>query len=208
MNREGWLEALTALLRPVFEEAEKPLPETIRVSCGFPSTGARSKRVGEHHRATSFSSGICKNNNSEETERSEIFITPYENQSLEVAGILLHELCHAALPSGTKHGKPFKELATKLGLEGRMTATTIGEKAKELLEPLIEKLGPYPHSEMVRSFGRGAPTEQARLVTVRCGCCGFRALMERNDYVDNGYRLQCPDQCGEPLLHKNDQEAI
>lgn len=205
MNREGWLEALTALLRPVFENVEKPLPETIRVSCGFPSTGARSKRVGEHHRATSFSSGICKNNE-ETSERSEIFISPFENQSIEVAGILLHELCHAALPSGTKHGKSFKDLATKLGLEGRMTATTVGQKAKELLEPMIEQLGPYPHSEMSRSFGRGAATEQARLVTVRCECCGFLALMKRDDYMDNGYRLKCPDACGEPLLHRSDRE--
>lgn len=201
MNREGWLEEMTVLLRPVFEGVGKPLPENIRVSCSFPSTGARSKRVGEHHRAN----GICKNDEGD-TERSEIFITPYEHESIEVAGILLHELCHAALPAGTKHGKPFKELATELGLEGRMTATTVGQKAKELLEPLIEQLGSYPHSEMARSLGGRGTTEQARLVTVRCECCGFRALMERTDYVDNGYRLQCPDECGEPLLHKSDRE--
>ena len=41
-TREEWLGALVDALRPVFAELGYPLPDRIRVSCGWPSKSALS----------------------------------------------------------------------------------------------------------------------------------------------------------------------
>jgi len=47
MNRENWLMQAVGELRPVFEAAGHPLPDSVRVTCGFPSTARRSGTLGE-----------------------------------------------------------------------------------------------------------------------------------------------------------------
>jgi hypothetical protein len=50
-TREDWLAQAIAELRPVFSALSHPLPDNIRVACGFPSSNARSAKnraVGEH----------------------------------------------------------------------------------------------------------------------------------------------------------------
>jgi hypothetical protein len=61
----------------------------------------------------------------------EIMISPVLDDPMRVAGVLAHELVHATV--GTQHGHkgPFAKLAKKIGLEGKMTATTEGEAFKQ-----------------------------------------------------------------------------
>jgi hypothetical protein len=50
-TREDWLAQAIAELRSVFAALNHPLPDQIRVACGFPSSNARSAKnraVGEH----------------------------------------------------------------------------------------------------------------------------------------------------------------
>jgi hypothetical protein len=50
-TREDWLAQAIAELRPVYSALNHPLPDNIRVACGFPSSNARSAKnraVGEH----------------------------------------------------------------------------------------------------------------------------------------------------------------
>jgi hypothetical protein len=50
-TREDWLAQAIAELRSVFSALNHPLPDNIRVACGFPSSNARSAKnraVGEH----------------------------------------------------------------------------------------------------------------------------------------------------------------
>ena len=49
-TREQWLAAMVDALRPTFASLGYPLPERIRVSCGWPSKSAlsaKSRRIGE-----------------------------------------------------------------------------------------------------------------------------------------------------------------
>lgn len=185
MNRERWLNALAAALHPTFAAHGHALPTKLNLSCGYPSKGGRSKAVGEcHYPADS---------------HSEIFVRPDQADSLEVAAIVLHELVHAALGPGFAHGKEFKKLATTLGLEGKMRSTTAGPLALATLEPILQSIGPYPHTQLnLASGGRRAAVAIAHR-NMNCPACGFHAKV-REDQLSWG-RLACPAD-GQQLMMK------
>jgi hypothetical protein len=104
----------------------------------------------------------------------EVIISPKADDTVEIAGILAHELCHAylmhAFPAeNCGHGKKFKKLAVALGLTGKMTATVPGEAFKHLLEPTLTRLGEYPHGALGRGTSR--KVQGTRLVKVSCPSC-------------------------------------
>ena len=125
MTREEWLGKMVARLRPEFEKKGAAVPEKVRASCGFPSKSAlanKARRLGE----------AWSDKNSED-QSWEVFISPLLKDSIEVAGILVHELVHTAVGIECGHRGPFKRVAVAMGLEGKMTATTAGEQLKSLL---------------------------------------------------------------------------
>lgn len=189
-TREQWLMALAAALRPAFAEQGSPLPEKVRLSCGFTSAGAGGKRIGE-----------CWADKSSATNHVEIFIKPDQVEPMDVAAIVLHELIHAALGLEAKHGPLFRKLATALGLEGKMTATVPGEKAKALLQPLLDEIGPYPHS-LLSNKKIKKEAKQPAWKNVVCPDCGFTACVMVKQ-MDMG-RVCCPVD-GEVLLTKEER---
>ena len=79
------------LLRPDFEAIGAPLPEKIRVSCGFPSKSAlanKARRIGE-----------CWGVESSEDKSFQVFVSPLLKESVEVTATLVHELVHTAVGS-------------------------------------------------------------------------------------------------------------
>jgi hypothetical protein len=108
-SREDWLQAAVAELRPVFDSHSFPLPEKIRVTCGFPSSRAKSnhKNIGEHWSPSASQDGT-----------HEILISPVVDDVFDVFGILVHELCHAAT-DGDGHGKEFGKIATGHAVGGQ-----------------------------------------------------------------------------------------
>jgi ssDNA-binding Zn-finger/Zn-ribbon topoisomerase 1 len=193
-TREQWLIALTDALRPAFKAQAKPLPSKIRLSVGYPSTGGKSKTIGQCHHHLSSADG-----------HTEIFIRPDRHETLDVAAIVLHELCHAALGPGFKHGKEFKALATAMGLEGPMRSTTAGEAAIKLLRPLVKELKPFPHSALTLVSGGGParPSDSTSFRNLNCPECRFHAKV-RADQMSWG-RLICP-QCDIMLLMRGEEE--
>lgn len=143
-TREAWLLAATNAMRPWFEEHAAPLPEKLQVATSWPLS--RSKRestetIGQCFGATWTQDGTIN-----------VVVSPVLGEPVRVLDVLLHELCHAALPAGTKHGKAFVDLAQrKFGLEGKPTATVCaaGSPLAKRLEKLAGRLGAYPHSVMV-----------------------------------------------------------
>ena len=87
---------------PIFAEKGYTVPE-IRISCGFPSTGARSSHIGECWASESSENGI-----------NEIFIHPNQDDPVTVLDIITHELVHAVDNCKHKHGKEFREIALKV----------------------------------------------------------------------------------------------
>jgi hypothetical protein len=110
-NREAWLGYVVNMWRPYFEHAGAPLPVRIYVSVGRP--------------ARDTSTGVCFPGEASDDGYPHIFIHPVIGDSTRAAGILVHQLCHAAL-GNRRHDAAFKRVATTVGLIGRMTRTVEG----------------------------------------------------------------------------------
>lgn len=156
-TREEWLSAFVRYMRPVFAAAGFPLPNKVRISCGFP------------HRSKTAIGQIWSDKMSADKTR-EIFISPVLSEPARVCDVTIHELCHAALPDNTGHGPAFRRLALKMGLTGKMTATIATDELTGWLENIIPVfLGSYPHSRLASlDFGKKQTT---RLIKLQCPDC-------------------------------------
>ncbi len=157
-TREEWLMHAINQLKTIFEEKGYAVP-AIRISCGFPSSGARSSHIGE-----------CWSTESSESGINEIFIHPNQDDPVAVLDIITHELVHAVDNCKHRHGKEFREIALKIGLEGPMRSASAAEKLKERLERIVPELGPYPHGKMtiMPKFSLRRPRPRAK-----CSECGY-----------------------------------
>lgn len=165
-TREAWLTAAVDHLRPWFDAADSPLVTPVRVTIGFPSTnalGMKTRRHGECWSASASSSG-----------HAEIFITPLLDSPTEILGVLAHELCHAALPDGVGHKKPFARLAAKMSLVGKATQASAGEEFIERSSQIIEALGPLPHAKLML-IGKEKKPRKTAYLKCQCGVCGYAA---------------------------------
>lgn len=182
-TREAWLQAFTFAARDRFAEAGSPLPQFIRCSVGFPSKGQRSKVIGECWQGEAASDGV-----------SEIFLRPsLQADSRRIAGVLVHELCHAA--GHWDHGKGFRKLATAMGLGGKMTATIETDAFYEWADPIIEELGPFPGAALGGELAGGKKKQGTRMVKMTCGDCGwsFRTAQKNIDAMTDHTCLACGD---------------
>ena len=180
-TREAWLLALAAELRPLFEDAGLNL-SGIRCSCSWPSKTIR-KRLGE-----------CWHSKASEDGTREIFITPRLDDGLEVAGVLVHELLHAALPDEAGHKGPFKKGMKALGLEGKATATTPGEELTQRLHKLLKIVGRYPHARLNLALANDKK-QGTRMLRRTCNGCGC-IIRTTQKWIDayEGASWVCP--CG------------
>jgi hypothetical protein len=163
--RELWLYSIADALYPKFAELSFTNHPTIRIGVGHPSTGSRGTRVGE-----CYDSCVSKDN------LHEIIISPKLDDSVDVAGVVAHELCHAYLQStfpdeNCGHGKKFKKLATALGLTGKMRSTVPGEAFKRFLQPVLASIGEYPHGALGGATKR--KVQSTRLKKVFCPSCKY-----------------------------------
>lgn len=165
-TREAWLEAAMSELSPAFAEAGFPLPDRIRVTCGFGSGGTRKKKNG------AVQVGECWPDVRSGDASFEIMVSPIEDDPVSVLAILTHELCHAA--DGCKNGhrahSPFATLARALHLEGKLTATFAGDAFKQFIAPILRTLGAYPHAALDTST---RPKQGTRMIKCVCPACGY-----------------------------------
>ena len=155
-TREEWLMAAAKLVNSRYE-CEYP---KFRASCG-PTPG---KSIGSAWRPEA--SG---------DKTAEIFISPKLDDPIEVIATLMHELVHVVVGNDAGHRGPFKELALKIGLEGRMTATTASEELKGFIEAVVSELGAYPHAQLTKLQKDKQTTRM-----IKCMCeCGFTCRTTR-----------------------------
>lgn len=162
MLREEWLLKFAHELRPDFEAIGSPIPEKLRVTCGWPSKSARPSKNRTIGEAWPISCSA--------DEHHEVFISPCLSDLVEVGATLVHELVHTAV--GCKHGhkKPFKRAAIAIGLTGKMTATNAGDALADRIKAIGEKIGPYPHARLDLS---GLKKQSTRQLKVECPKCGY-----------------------------------
>ena len=159
-TREDWLQAAVAELRPLFDLNGFPLPDKIRVTCGFPSSRAKAnnRSIGEHWSPSASEDGT-----------HEILISPVVDDQYDVFGILVHELCHAAT-DGDGHGRQFGKIARAMGLKGKLTATTIDDLFRANFSQLVGGLGEYPHARLNVSSRK---VQSTRMLKAVCPACGY-----------------------------------
>jgi len=160
-NRETYLnKAVRELNTRVFKRAGYEVPSDVKVTCGWPSksaTSRKSRRIGECWPRSVSAAGV-----------NEIFISPTIADSVDVLDILAHELIHAIDDCVNGHRAPFKRIALAIGLEGKMTSTTAGEELKATFEKIVAKLGEYPHATMDFTNRKKQST---RLLKLECFSC-------------------------------------
>jgi SprT-like family len=190
-TREAWLMTAIEHLRPKFAEIGTELPEQVRVSTGW-SKNARKGSIGWTWISTAA-----------EDKVSNVFISPEKSDSVEVLGILIHELVHVADDCQHGHGKAFKDMAVALGLEGKMTATVAGEELTDEFEALVCILGDYPHAKMLvgaHGKGSGPKTQTTRMIKLIADpklCTCEYTVRTSQKWIDEGMP-QCPH--GETMI--------
>jgi hypothetical protein len=167
-NRETWLNAMTTqYLRPHFEKAGYTIPDNIRMSCAFSTKGAHTK---SHQK--SFVMGQCISPSASGDQHHEIIVVPKLSDSLEVVGVLIHELCHATVNgdhASHGHDDVFKKCALAVGLEGKMTSTTESEALKAKISEWVAELGAYPHASLNVKLRK----QTTRNLACKCHRCGY-----------------------------------
>lgn len=195
-TREAWLNAFVLFAREQFARVGAPLPEKVRVSVGFTSTGARSNRIGECWQDVASSDG-----------HFEIFLKPTIDSDARMADILTHELVHAAAGIDAGHGAGFKRIANALGLIGKMTSTTASEDWYRWALPILTEIGPMPYGQLNSGKSTAKPKQKTNLLKVECPACGWLARVTSKHIAPHDH-LQCPvpDCVGVLLTDENEGE--
>ncbi len=178
-TREEWLQAFIERSRFIFESHKALLPEKIRVSVGFTSNGSRGAAIGE-----------CWSNKSSTDDHFEIFIKPTLDTPSRICDVLTHELVHAAVGIDAGHGKIFKALATKVGLEGKMTATVAGDEWHAWADDIIEELGEFNYGAIGKGISSKPKKQKTYLLKIECASCGFVARVAKKHIDEEG--MICP----------------
>ena len=110
------------------------------------------------------------------------------DNEMEVAHTLAHELVHACVGVEAGHGPAFRKVALAVGLEGKMTDTTAGELFKRYAQPILDRLGPYPHKKLNYS---NIKKQNTRMIKATCGECGYAVRLTRK-WLDVGGAPICP----------------
>lgn len=203
ITREQWLESAVDKLRPIFRQVQirdgkaefKPgytkgieLPR-VRVSVGWPSRGGlknTGKVIGQCWASQVAADGV-----------HQIFVSPTLGgdtlqERVDLVGVLAHELIHAWDDCKSGHKGAFSRVARALGLEGRMTATTVGPELRERIVAILDELGPYPHSRLNVS-DPSVKRQSTRMLKVQCPNDGY-TLRTTAKWLDSLGTPVCP--CG------------
>lgn len=187
INREHWLNIVAQAMRESLFPAEYPVPEKVRVTCGFPSTRAR--------KSARMAIGQCYNRESSADGYNEVFISPVVSEALQAADVLAHELSHAADNCEHGHKGPFVKIIRAIGLEGKPTATKPGPEFIAWFER--QDFPPYPHAEL--NPGETKKTQGTRMIKCECEECGYTVRTTRT-WLEHG-APHCADLDHGPMSH-------
>ena len=163
-TREDWLTAAVEELRPVFDGIGRPVPQKIRVACGFPLDAKRSKAIGQ-----------CWADTASADKSIEIMISPVLDDKVAVFEVLVHELCHATA-GAMNHGVNFQAAARSMLLKATGSGkqpwkSTAGDhNFLAAYAAMIDSLGDYPHAALTFNTRK---TQSTRMLKAFCPSCGY-----------------------------------
>lgn len=194
-NREAWLTEAGRMIYPVidavaqsFANDYRPVPfEDFAFSCSIPSGGSTQMRkvAGEIEYAAGTGNG-----------KHEIRIAPSQDDSVQVVGIVIHEMIHA-FAIGDGHRRDFARIARFIGLKGKMTATYVekddekGDRLRCVVNSILTTIGEYPHQKVRAPVPRGKRGIGSRMLKIVCTDCDLvmRASATQAEKID---RCDCP----------------
>lgn len=182
MARQHWLEEATGALRPLFADKGHDVPDTLRVSLGFPF-GSR-KAIGQ-----------CWSAQASSDTHSEVFVSPVLDDGGQIVATLAHEMVHASVGLEAKHGPVFKRCAVSIGLTGKMTATVAGPALQDWTASLLNRIGPYPCGRLSPA-DLGRKKQTTRMLKVACASCGYTARVS-GKWLEGSGAPFCPDDHGQ-----------
>lgn len=179
MERQQWIEKALKALRGHFAFYGYKVPENIRVTIGWPVGGR--KRIGE-----------CHYSENSKDEHFELFISPELGKSSKygdhpVIEVIAHEICHTIAGPKAGHKRPFKIVATAIGLEGKMTSTKPGPAMQTFIETFEKEHGPYPAGALTRSMVKKKATYMIKCL---CSECDYQVYTTAK-HLDKGDPI-CP----------------
>ena len=172
---EVWLDKLSARLNPLFKESGNTIPEDVKLHCGWTSKG--SGRASAKHQVL----GECFSRSCSATGVNEIFISPVRADSLRVADVLVHELCHAIDDCQDGHGAKFRSIATGVGLTGKMTATVASPELEAKLKEIIADIGEYPQSELKAPEKKQSTRMLKMICENECGASCYQSAKQSSE---------------------------
>jgi len=160
-TREDWLNAVVEETRSVFELLNFPLPEKIKVSCGFPSQRARARRqtVGECWSSAATADGTVQ-----------MFVSPVLDDPLQVFAVVVAQLCHAATEGDGYKGR-YPAAMKAVCLEGKPTAPSMGFDFRAMWSDLVGQFGAYPHERL--QVATKVEPQGTRMLKAVCPACGY-----------------------------------
>ena len=179
LSRENYLIQATDILRKsLFKPKGYKVPK-VELSISWATHGNNSRNTGKAKVL-----GQCFNRASSEKGINQVIITPNLDGTtidgtLQILGVLVHELVHAVDNCVSGHGQAFKKCALAVGLTGPMRSTGESDELKEYLRKnIIDKLGKFPHAQVNLSKGKKQTT---RNIKVACDCCDFSFRTSRKN---------------------------
>lgn len=184
-TREAWLLAAVGLMTPLFKSKGYDV-KPVRVSPGWPSKGGRANKKRTLGEAWPAAASADKT--------PEIFLTPMDAPEdvaapTGILATLVHEVGHTVVGNEHGHKKPFKDCATAVGLEGKMTQTHAGEALVAEMKTWAQVLGPYPHAAL-NPLLSGKKKQSTRMIKCECPECGY-AVRTSQKWLDIGVP-KCP----------------
>ena len=176
INREQWLMRAVDHLVPIFERSGYAVP-VVKVSVGFPSTGAKGRHLGQCWSTKSAVDGV-----------NQIFIAPHLQTPFDFLDTLVHELVHAVDDCQSGHGENFKKIALDVGLKGPMRSAGAGDWLKQDLMRISEKLGGFPHGRL--SLPVIMMQKAPKRPGAKCDKCGYEVVILKR-YLNLGPPI-CP----------------
>ena len=194
-NREAWLTEAGRMIYPVidavaqsFAKDYRPVPfEDFAFSCSITSGGSTQMRkvAGEIAYAEGTGNG-----------KHEIRIAPSQDDSVQVVGVVIHEMIHA-FAIGDGHRGDFARIARFIGLKGKMTATYVekddqkGDRLRCVVNSILTTIGEYPHQKVRAPVPRGKRGIGSRMLKIVCTDCDLvmRASGMQAEKID---RCDCP----------------
>lgn len=174
-TRENWLQDAVEQLKPIFSIQGYQVPD-VQVSIGFTSRGMHSNHVGQ-----------CWSQAQARDELNHIFLVPNIDDPVEILDTLVHELVHAVDDCRSGHGRPFKKIATRIGLEGPMRNAHANKALRMKLAEIAQFLGPLPHAALIPQPRRRVSFTRPK---ARCSQCDYEVPMLKR-FLEYGPPL-CP----------------